>query len=259
MKRLRNFGLLPLLACLTMALMMGGCKKMSLQHEIDKVNAKCPIDVGLAGKIQKVWLDGNTVVFEAQLNANLINVEKAKKNPNVMKEASLLNVVDETQSIEKILAEKVDLKYIITDSESQEKLDLLITNEELAKAYNEKKNDEQKFTLRRIDNQIAVTQLQLPLTIDEATVLTNFSREGDDKVVYIYDLNNNIVTPDIFNESMPVLKNNVSNLLSGGDPAVSSMINLLIKANMVLIYRYRLDKTEKEFSFTPEELKALKD
>ena len=176
MKRLRNFGLLPLLACLTMALMMGGCKKMSLQHEIDKVNAKCPIDVGLAGKIQKVWLDGNTVVFEAQLNANLINVEKAKKNPNVMKEASLLNVVDETQSIEKILAEKVDLKYIITDSESQEKLDLLITNEELAKAYNEKKNDEQKFTLRRIDNQIAVTQLQLPLTIDEATIQRVYAR-----------------------------------------------------------------------------------
>jgi hypothetical protein len=105
-----------------MAIMMGGCKKMKLQHEIDRVNAKCPIDVGMAGRIYKVWLDDNTVVFEAQLNADLMNVEKLKNNPNVMKEASLLNVVDENQSAEQMIAEKVDLKYILTDSVSQEKL-----------------------------------------------------------------------------------------------------------------------------------------
>lgn len=257
MKRLHYFGLLPLMACLTMAIMMGGCKKMKLQHEIDRVNAKCPIDVGMAGRIYKVWLDDNTVVFEAQLNADLMNVEKLKNNPNVMKEASLLNVVDENQSVEQMIAEKVDLKYILTDSVSQEKLELLITSDELAKAYHEKKNDEIKFTFRRIDNQIAVTQLQLPMAVDEATMLIDFFREGDN-AVYLYELNSDMVTLNTLDESLPMIKDNVSHLLAGNDPSVSSMVNLLIKANMGLTYRYRLGKTDKEFSFIPQDLKTLR-
>lgn len=257
MKRLHYYGLLPLMACFTMAIMMGGCKKMKLQHEIDRVNAKCPIDVGMAGRIYKVWLDDNTVVFEAQLNADLMNVEKLKNNPNVMKEASLLNVVDENQSVEQMIAEKVDLKYILTDSVSQEKLELLITSDELAKAYHEKKNDEIKFTFRRIDNQIAVTQLQLPMAVDEATMLIDFFREGDN-AVYLYELNSDMVTLNTLDESLPMIKDNASHLLAGNDPSVSSMVNLLIKANMGLTYRYRLGKTDKEFSFIPQDLKTLR-
>ena len=260
-----NGFLLTMLVCLIMSVLMVGCKerrdKMSksdrrvLQMEIDEVNRQCPKNLGLFGYIHKVWLDEDTVVFEAQVNHDILNVEKLKKGTDLMKEASLLSAV-ESPFVDVVLKHDIDLKFVFNDSVNNEQLKLLLTHDDLVQTMSEKKNNEKEFNERRMDNQFEVTRLQLPMDIDEVTRLVDFSREGDN-AVYTYEIDSSQVSPAFLKETMPNIKSQTRMVLSMGDPSIRSLLMILKNVGWGLVYRYKLGNVVEEFSFTPEELSEI--
>lgn len=249
--------LIVLLVSFTIATQLTGCKKHNLQKVIADLNDQCPVSLGLIGDVNRVWLDGKTVVFETMVNNNLLKVNKLKQIPDVVKESALLGLVD-GNSAYALVKENVDLKYIYTDPDTKEKLDVLITHDELSLALAEKTTKSEQFLQRRVDNMFTVTKLQLPMYLDEVTVLDDFFREGNN-AVYLYTVDGDNISLDVFEEALPTIKQNIISTFRSGDPSVKSLLTLLAKAKMGIIYRYQLVGTDivKEFSFTQDEVTGM--
>ena len=257
MKRKTVCYLLSLLVICGLAMQFVGCKRQNLKKVVAELNDKCPMSLGLLGEVDRVWLEGNTVFYEAKVNNALFKVSKLKTFPEEVKEAGLLGLVD-GGSADALLKENVNLKYVYIDPDTKDSFGVLITHDDLSNTIAEKKKKEDLFTQRRVDNMFAVTKLQLPMRVDEATLLVDFCKEGDN-AVYIYEIDGDDVTPESFKEVIPYIRQNVISIAQSGDPSVASLFNLLTKANMGLVYRYHLSGTDEveEFSFTSNDVAEL--
>ena len=242
-----------------MAVVMGSCNKQrvthrALQKEVDKINAQCPIK-GLMGDVTSVGIEGNALVYNIELTTNLLRIDKLKSNTDVMKESVIYDVLSNPDGLKSILASNCDLKF--NYKSGSDVMSVLVKAEELRKASDMIKDPE--FLARlRLETMVKTTRLQMPMQVDELTLMKDMTIEGK-KVCYFYELDNNAITAEMLRNDMAGFKENIKGALNINDPSVAKFVESIAENNMSLCYRYEfpLEKDTVEIDIDLAELKSL--
>lgn len=102
---------------------------------------------------------------------------------------------------------------------------------------------------------IVSANVQCPMQVDEATVLTSASLEGNN-VVYEYSLNEEYVSIESVAENELSVKAQIKQNMRGNDPSIANLKKQCKAANAGILYRYVGNITGQVFNitFSPSEL-----
>ena len=232
------------------ALLLTNCTNNSLKHQVETINSQCPIDLGVLGEVTKVDLDGRTIVYHVSTNSNVLKLSRLEDHINDVKQGILLNFSNDRATLANFIAAKCNLRYEYTDSQSDERLIIDISAEDL-KNVNALVANPQELARKRVENFVTTGRLQLPLHVDEVTTLDDIIIEGDN--------DETAISPDTIRERLGVLRENIERSLRGEDLSMIMLVDALTNDHNVLIYRYFLSKSKERFeiTFTPEEIEKI--
>ena len=150
--------------------MLIGCVD-SLKNQVEIINKQCPIDLGILGEVTHVDLDDRTIVYHVSTNPSVLNISRLKDHQKDVKQGILLNFSNDRATLANFIAAKCNLRYESTDSQSDERLIIDISAEDL-KNVNALVANPQELARKRVENFVTTGRLQLPLHVDEVTTLT---------------------------------------------------------------------------------------
>ena len=239
--------------CVTMLI---GCVD-SLKNHVEVINKQCPIDLGILGEVTHVDLDGRTIVYHVSTNPNVLNVGRLKDHQKDVKQGILLNFSNDKATLAQFIAAKCNLRYEYTDSQSDERLVIDISADDLKNVDALVANPEE-LARKRVENFVTTGRLQLPLHVDEVTTLDDIIVEGDN-VGYVYTIDETAISPDTIRARLSMLRENIKSSLKGEDLSMTMLVDALTNDHKGLIYRYFLSKSKERFdiTFTPEEIENL--
>ncbi|MBR2195919.1 MAG: hypothetical protein IJ911_09930 [Salinivirgaceae bacterium] len=231
------------------------CNHSELQVSLSLTNARCPIDLGLAGSMESIKLEKENVVATIKMNEQFVNIKAMGQSNDVIANAIIKSMLlndDEKKLLQTIADENIGLKYIIIGDQSGQKTTIQLSTEQIKSALNASTSPHELLL-----NLINSTKIQLPMTVDVVTTLKDLTIEGEN-VVYIYNIDENQVNMDDAEKNINNLKaNTVENTKRViNDVAAGQFFQTVIKDGKNVCYRYIGNKTNKtvEFVITHNEL-----
>ncbi|MCR5270066.1 MAG: serine/threonine protein kinase [Prevotella sp.] len=229
-----------------------------LKKIAEAVNDECPMDMGQFGTVTSIVYDesDNAIVYSYTVNESIIDVEAMATNRMKMKENMLTMLSnpsgDMRTLMEIIIEEDGKLRYIYTGATSGITARATLTADELNDALNTNVTPRQK-----VQGHIDVTKLQLPMRVDEMTVLTSVELEGS-TVVYEYDLEeSDDLTVSMLKADRASTKRVLEDLLYNNASGIEKeFVSQVIAAGLNVCYRYNGNLTGDyiDIIFTNDEL-----
>ncbi len=243
--------------CLVM--MLAGCtadNKLKLAAEA--ANKKCPVSMGAVGDVESITYEDGEVVYTLAINEQLSNMQAMKENPEDMKQMVLTNFANpegnQKTMLDLIIDANASLRFVYKGKESGETIEMALTADEVKAAA-----DNTSLTAEdKLNAEVNATNMQLPMSIDDATVLEKMVVEGN-SVVYLYKIDESILNIDDMKINADDAKQNVKTSLVNGGPAVHAFLKKVLDTNRDLRYRYIGSESgnSTEFVFTPDELQDM--
>lgn len=185
MKHLRLFfAAIAAISLLAFASCSGNGK---LKEIVNSINKECPASMGELGVMASAELDGNNVTIKMMVNEQYVNIEALQNNPGTMK-ANIRSMFTTPTEDMKALIEALQqanggITFVYVGETSGKKVSVSLSSEEMQTMGQEGDEDLDAA----IDAQIAISNAQTPIQVDEMTTLTQILREGVN-IVYLYDI-----------------------------------------------------------------------
>ncbi|MBQ6097485.1 MAG: hypothetical protein IJK99_07025 [Bacteroidales bacterium] len=222
-----------------------------LEKFVEKLNEECPTSMGEAGEMTGVELkDGNAVV-KMTVNEEIFSIEALKANPELLHSAHVLNFSNPTDEMKEFIDELrrcgAGLTYVYVGNVSGNEVSATLTSREIKELSRSNGNADPD---QQLDAQIAIANAQLPVQIDETTVMSKLERE-DDCIVYYYDVDDTQFSLDALEESRDLLTTSfIDNLRQQKEQiATKDFIRACILADVDIAYCYRGTTTGREIRF----------
>lgn len=233
------------------------CNQSKLQITVSLTNAKCPIDMGLAGSIESIELGDENVIYTIKLNEQFSNIEAMEQNKEDIARSIVNSMSNEesAQELMKILVEEnFGIEYVFIGNKSGQKMNIELLPEQINAILSTPTTAHEKLI-----SIVKATKVQLPMKVDVVTTMKDMIIDGDD-VIYIYDIDENQVKmSDI---DIDVIKANaianLSNVIS--DAAAGQFFQTVMDDKKNVRYRYFGDKTgtELEYVISLDELLGIR-
>lgn len=231
--------------------------KRKLKADIELANRDCPMDLGIAGEISSVEFDEDadevimTVTFRKELPLKMSVLNKLK---DPLKRA-MLSGLAKSESSNELTQEiaKADSKmtFVMQTEDTNENIRINISKDEVKRLA---QGEIDPLSPRELlEFNVTSTNAQCPMRVDEITILTKVSLEGN-YFVYNYSINENAVSFEIVKQNKSVIEENIRRGFS--DPVFKNVISVCKEANTGILYRYVGDISGNVFviKFNPSEL-----
>lgn len=212
-----------------------------LELLVDKMNEECPVSAGVIGEVTGFEIEDNNVLVTLMVNENILNVEALKSNPDLMHNNIMIGFQNPTPEMEELVDElrrcKAGLAYRYVGNVSGEEATVSLTSDEI-KSLSKSRGFKDPDAV--LDAQISVTNAQLPMQLDEMTVMTKLLRE-DDCLVYCYDVDENLLTLDDLDASGDFMEQMLIDELrvAKDRPESKQFFEACKLADVDIAYRYR--------------------
>jgi hypothetical protein len=246
-----------LVGCVVM--LLAGClAENKLKLAVETANRMCPVSMGAAGDLESIDYEDGMVVYTLAINEQMANIAAMRENPEVMKRTVISNFINPSPELkvmhDLILDANASVKYVYKGKDSGETFEMMFTADELKTA-----EDNTGLTADdKLNADIEATNMQLPMTVDEVTILKSLSVEGN-YVVYLYQIDESMVELNAIKDNIETFKGNVKESLKDGGPVVQAFISKVLEAGKNIKYRYVGNETGQrvEFVFSTDDLKDL--
>lgn len=256
-----NPGKSVLLICLSLLLLTGCSQKSKLKLAVEVAARQCPISMGSAGEISSITFDGTDVIYTALVNEAYLKLDALEKNPESMKSvisAMFSNPAKEVkQMLDLVINANSGIKFVYKGKTSGKEVECYLTTQDLksiANADSTVGESDQK----KLEEQVNITNVSCPIQVDEVTRLDKLAIEGD-QVVYHYTIDEKLVDMAVLRENAEAMKQNVRNSLNVSEPALRIFLEICVKCDKKLCYRYVGNSSGEsmEFSFDVSDIKSL--
>ncbi len=225
------------------------------------VDAQCPISMGFLGNITSCKMTISNLVIECLVYEDLLNIDALKKDPATLK-ANAENMVRNANGyLDSLLVLLVEnnkgLVYNYTGIESDKKLSISFTAKELKELIAQKRQGSTD-PLSALKSALDVTNLQMPMVIDQGLTINKIYLDGD-YVVYNCITDENYYSIDELRNNIHVMQESIDELFDISNPSVALFINYCLNANKGIAYRYVGDQSGKVcfVPFTVRELRRM--
>ena len=227
--------------------------KKRLQTEIENVNeTSCPMDMGMVGELTSVEYDPDenevamTVTFSANLPIKPSSLSGMKNTVKRVMFTGWMNNSDVTKTFKDIADAKASLCVVMQKAVGEDELRINVSESEIKDLVNG--NIDQVSSREMLELMASITNVQCPLRIDEATVLSTVSVEGDN-FVYNYSVDESVVDMDLLQANLYKVEGEVRQKMLSNDPTVTSIVALAKENDAVFVHRYTGDQTGKTCQF----------
>ncbi len=227
-----------LLSCL---FLVAGCsQKTKLEAGIESANKQCPISLGAAGEVTGIRFDGTDVVYELSVDDAFLNLEALSKSPESMKAgigAMLSNPKgDVKKTLELVIEAGSGIKYIYKGKTSGQEASCYLNTDEL-KAILDENLSQADIDRKQLEEIVNLTNVSLPITVDEATTLVRLGMEGE-QVVYDYTIDEDAVKMSVLKENERQLRQQIKSSWSVDDASMKMFLESCSKCGKGIGYRY---------------------
>ncbi len=225
-----------------------------LKEMIEEGNRSCPMDLGMLGEVQKMNYDENSnhVKFHYLIDETNTPLTIYDDTKNIKQSLKITLFTESSRPLMKSLIDaKAGLQLIYKGSKSKKTKKINLSYTELKEAYNNPITEKEK-NLILLENQIARENGACPMTVSEGMVMDKVFDTGS-YVVWRYRLDEDYYSLSDFSASE--VKQNMIAVFK--DPTINQIMQLMIKNNRGVIYRYYGDTSNKtvDVKFTVSELK----
>lgn len=244
---------------MSVALMSCSFAKSELKKVVEEVNKECPVSYGIVGELSGVEYDEdeNEVVMTVALNKNLpMNLSALEGVKGNLKRATMGSWADSDDVIEmmkKIANADARLTMVMRSEKTGESLKIKFSENEVKEVADGKVTPITNREMLQI--MVASTNAQCPMQMDEMTVLTSVSLEGD-YFVYVYSIDESELPIESIRQNKGMVKENIRPMLQSDDPAIKMVLKLCNEANVGITYRYVGNSSGDacDIQFSPSEL-----
>ncbi|MDR0961177.1 MAG: hypothetical protein LBM62_01255 [Mediterranea sp.] len=234
----------------------------TLKNGVEMVNKKCPIDVGVAGKIIAVNYADKNVELIFVINDLFTDIQAMRDQPDLVKnklKVMYQNPEDGFREMLQLIAEidgSMTCTYI--GQTSGEKTNVVFTRDDVRSLLKQKAPIEN--SLAQLTQMIEDPFARFPIKVDDVTTMTHMFL-SDSAVVYqyeIYEAGMAMTFADFIADYGEAMKESTAQSLLS-DPSSRILITLCVDCDRGIHYRYTGDVSgmKYEFRFTPEELKSF--
>lgn len=250
------------LSLVVLAMGFIGCtgeKAARLKHELSKVNAKCPVDMGMMGQITGMGYDpdDSVVSMNFSVNEDIADLSVIDENRPVMINSLKLAFAKDDMRLMVERMVEVDASLVMTfkGMTSGKTVSIAMSADELRDILDNRKstgelNDE------LMANQIAIENSRCPYEVETGMTMTRVYDDGKD-IVYECDVDETIYDISILNEMKDEVKREMKSLFR--DPVAMRQIKILSEMGRGMIYRYTGDASREsaDISFSPAEISSM--
>lgn len=225
-----------------------------LKEMIEEGNRSCPMDLGMLGEVQKMNYDENSnhVKFHYLIDETNTPLTIYDDTKNIKQSLKITLFTESSRPLMKSLIDaKAGLQLIYKGSKSKKTKKINLSYTELKEAYNNPITEKEKNVIL-LENQIARENGACPMTVSEGMIMDKVFDTGS-YVVWRYRLDEDYYSLSDFSASE--VKQNMIAVFK--DPTINQIMQLMIKNNRGVIYRYYGDTSNKtvDVKFTVSELK----
>ena len=237
MNRILNITLLfTLLAVAVSCTDSGSQARSQLKKIVKELNSRCPLESDCFVCVGAQIEDDN-VVASYIVDENVMNLDLLKNKPDMVKKFGGSALFTESPELADLIISSgygLILKY--KGSQSKKLVPIHFTNQDVKDIKNAPQDNEDILNW-----QIESSNAVLPQQVDEITVLTSITRDGQD-VAYNYELDDEAMDMAFFNDHLDEMKANLSDELEALNSPMSSFkpfMKLLCRTNKNLLYVYK--------------------
>lgn len=246
-----------LIGCMVM--LLAGClAENKLKLAVEAANSQCPLSMGAAGDIESIGYEDGVVSFIFAINEQVSNIKAMSENPDIMKRTVITNFVNPDNKLkimhDLIIDANASIRLVYKGKESGDSFEVMLSADELKST-----EDETSFTAEdKLNAEIEATNMQLPMMVDEVTILEKLVVEGN-SVVYLYKLDESMISIDDMEGNADAAKENVKSSLVNGGPVVQTFLKKVLDTGRCLKYRYVGSESGEamEFTFTIDDLQGI--
>lgn len=249
----------------TMLLMTVSCEPSKLEAIAESLDKECPIPIGSMGYVAGANCSGDDIVITFIIDGAYTNVKNLKNNEDLWRRNTIQSfawkrTMSEGEIFSDFLKETAEaggnlnlsLNVMgVTLNETENSATLILSNEDLHSIV-----DKEPSPLELLKCQIELSNLSLPVTVEEGIRNTEIAIEGD------YVVNNLVLDEDLYD--IEIFDNNVELkevLLEGlklnaNNPLMQLILKLLKETGKGVAYRFIGNVSGKEV-FIPIEIDEL--
>ena len=252
------------IALMSFTVLLSSCKfgsKLQLKDAVETFAKDLPMDIaGDMMKITDCTYENNVLTIECTVDESVLNISALKEKKAALHDnvkvalGVLMDNKDFATLIDLTIDAGASLRYTYVGKSSKESVDIEFDNDELREIQKSGGKNSKEDLLRA---EISSTNLQLPMKVDDVTILTSLRMEGAD-VTYNYVVEENEFTiEDIRNSEQAVyaMKKSIIDGLNANEIS-KEMTKLCIDCNKYLVYHYTGNRTSQtlELRISPDEI-----
>lgn len=238
-------------------LLLTGClAENKLKLAVEASNRQCPFSMGAVGDIESVAYEDGMVIYTLAINEQFANVKAMSENRDDVKRTVMTNYANPEGKLKAmhdlIMDANASVRFVYKGKDSGDSFEVTLTADELKEV-----EDGTIFTAEdKLNAEIEVTNKQLPMAIDEATVLEKLDILGN-SVVYLYKIDESVMSVKDINAD--AAKGNIRYSLENGGPVVQTFLKKVLDTKRDLRYFYIGNPSgeKKEVVFTTGELQDI--
>lgn len=249
-------------ACVMLALITlsaCGSSKEQLKADVEAANKECPLDLGMVGEMTSIEYDAEAdeVVMTMTMNKDLpMKISALNSLKSTIKRAAMAQwVKDESvmDMMKEIASADSKVAIVMRSADGSESIKINVSRDEVKDLADGEVDPISPRDMLEI--MVVTTNAQCPMTIDEVTVLSSVSIEGNN-FVYNYSIDENYVSVADVEQNKAVLRASIKEKLSNPDQLIQKVVETCKNANAGLSYRYVGDISGdvSVINFSPSEL-----
>lgn len=212
--------------------LLSSCAQSRLQDAIISLDESCPKHMSEEMILTSVKLRDDFVIFSVNHDELTASVDKFKRNGELMKSMTITMLSGNRDFIKLLLSENKGCKYIYTGLKSGATCTVEISAKELKDAEKMEATPDSK--LRGLIN---LTNIQLPITIDEGFVFTEVYVKGNN-VLFRYEVDETILDLSEIENNQEQLKEILLAEMQSSQDVEKRIMQIAAESGKNLLYLY---------------------
>jgi len=235
---------------LLLAVSCGGNSNARLEKLVKTIDNECPKQINSEvdfGTVTGAKLDGDNVVITVSMNEEFFNIKTLQDNEDLLM-MNLRNILSSPTADTEALLDELEkgnggITYVYVGRQSGEQVSATLSADEIKRLRNANSNPDELLA-----SQIEISNIHLPLQVDEMTVLKSIFREGDN-VVYLYEIDEEQIAIQQIEAVRELFAEELLNEVKANVNSSKLFFNACRNAKVNLIYRYSGNASDESIDF----------
>lgn len=207
-----------------------------LKDAVEKLQRDLPMQINDFMSMDEISYENDVLEMVYGVDEDLIDIQALKANPKMLKQNAKLVVSNASGDfktvVDQLVKEGAGMRVTYIGRDSGAKVSVTLSGDELRKS-----SEMDADPMELLQAQIDVTNAQMPMQADEATVLNKLTLEGN-YVYYNYTIDEDKLSISVMKQNEASMRAYLKQLIDNPDPTATTFYDACRNAGYGIAHRY---------------------